>query len=305
MSFLQINNPDGTSGVKRPFRLSDIQDIWNGIKSLFKAISGQQFRIISGFDLANGTYTSGTVWYNNELYEYDSTQYPITRTTAKVSFGSVAQDDRVWEGGDTLPFSSRFVCGGDGYNGAVEFTDFVANIEKYKSYLGGKSVTNDKLADKCVSDDKLADNCVTLRTLASPVRLLRISGEEYEIDVTNVSSDYVVINIYEDLVDLQNSIIRPVRLIGTPPTSFRGVNLNTGDYSGFAPSILPLLIRNSLGVSVPVCLSGGDETAIVAGSQVSLPDRYSLTCTFTAYSQPNIAGVRLLPIGYTILGAII
>lgn len=151
MAFLQINNPDGTSGIKRPFRLSDLQDIWNGIKSLFRALSGQQFRIISGFDLVGGVYTSGTVWYSGELYEYDSTTYPITPNTTKVSFGTATQDYRVWQGGDTRPFASRFICGGDDYSGVAEFTNFVANIEKYKSYLGDGSVTTEKLEDSCVN----------------------------------------------------------------------------------------------------------------------------------------------------------
>lgn len=152
MSFLQINNPDGMSGIKRPFRLSDIQDIWNGIKSLFKAISGQQFRIISGFDLGyDGVYTSGTVWYGGELYEYDSATYPITPSTTRVAFARVAQDERVWEDGDTLPFSYKYICGGDALNGATVFTYFVENIEKYKSYLGNKSVTTEKLEDSCVN----------------------------------------------------------------------------------------------------------------------------------------------------------
>lgn len=161
MSFLKINNPDGTSGIKRPFRLSDIQDIWNGIKSLFKAISGQSFRIISGFDLENGVYTSGTVWYNGELYEYDKSAYPITSDTARVAFARVSsQDDRVWEDGDTLPFSYRYVCGGDTLSGGDGFTYFVENIEKYKSYLGDGSVTTAKLGDGSVTTEKLEDDCV-------------------------------------------------------------------------------------------------------------------------------------------------
>lgn len=156
MPFLQINNANPSE--KRPFRLSDIQDIWNGIKSLFQAISGQNFRIISGFDLENGTYTSGTVWYNGELYEYDRNAYPITESTTRVSFARVAQDNRTLGDGSIQPFSYKYVCGGDSLNSTVGFTYFVRDIEKYKSYLGNGSVTTEKLADKSVSYSKLAQN---------------------------------------------------------------------------------------------------------------------------------------------------
>ena len=165
MSFLQINSTDPS--VKRPFRLSDIQDIWDGIKSLFKAISGQSFRIISGFDLVSGTYSSGTVWYNGELYEYDSSQYPITPSTTRVAFTRIAQDNRTLEGGTIQPFSYKYICGGDTLNGVTTFTYFVANIEKYKSFLGAGSVTADKLATSSVTVDKIASNSVNATKIAN------------------------------------------------------------------------------------------------------------------------------------------
>jgi len=165
MAFLQINNPDGTSGVKRPFRLVDLQDVWNGIKSLFRALSGQDFRIISGFDLEDGVYTSGTVWYDGELYEYDKDTYPITPDTAIVSFGSVPQENRVWQGLTIRPFASRFICGGDGYSGTESFTkqEFVENIERFKSYLGDGSIATSKLADSSVTLSKLSGNAKSLQ----------------------------------------------------------------------------------------------------------------------------------------------
>lgn len=207
MAFLQINNPDGTSGIKRPFRLVDLQDVWNGIKSLFRALSGQDFRIISGFDLVGDVYTSGAVWYNGELYEYDSTTYPITPTTSKVSFGSTQQDYRVWQGGDTLPIASRFICGGDGYSGMEEFTnqEFVAKIEKFKSYLGDGSVTTSKLADSNVTLSKLSGNAKSLQESSgykslteSSVSIASLFDSEFRLPlilVGNSSPDIIELGI--------------------------------------------------------------------------------------------------------------
>jgi hypothetical protein len=164
MSFLQINS--ASPEQKRPFRLSDIQNIWDGIKSLFKAISGQDFRIISGFDLVNGVYTSGTVWYNGELYEYNRGTNPITPSTASVQFARIAQDNRTLQNGTIQPFSYKYVCGSN-ISAGESFTDFAANIEKYKTFLGTASVTAKYLASGSVITAKLADGAVTTAKIAS------------------------------------------------------------------------------------------------------------------------------------------
>ena len=179
MSFLQINNANPSE--KRPFRLSDIQDIWNGIKSLFKAIAGSGgFRIISGFDLIGDTYSSGTVWYNGELYEYDSAAYPITSSTTQVSFTRIAQDDRTLEGGEIQPFSYKCICGGESLNGEIVIDDFVTNIERCKTFLGKKSVTIDKMADSSVG----------LTQLELPQRIVPY-GQSFRIDAGGATFEYL------------------------------------------------------------------------------------------------------------------
>jgi hypothetical protein len=162
MSFLQINNANPSE--KRPFRLSDIQDIWNGIKSLFKAISGQQFRIISGFDLVtvNGLeqYSAGVVWYNGNLYEYDPALYGRITPYDDVFFSKGAIDNRTWEGGAIQPFAYKYVCGTNVVTDDVDrelipVDTFARHVERYKSFLGNGSVSTSKLADQSVTVAKI------------------------------------------------------------------------------------------------------------------------------------------------------
>lgn len=234
MAFLQINNPDGTSGIKRPFRLSDIQDIWNGIKSLFKAISGQSFRIISGFDLVGGTYSSGTVWYNGELYEYDSSLYPITTSTSRVAFAKIAQDDRVFEGGDTLPFSYKYVCGDSNVlDGEFILENFVSNIEKCKSFLGNESVTTSKLANKAVTLDKLDNSLVS--GVLNPYLVQKPAPYESSSTVT--------------LRELFTSNSASFATIAPATSSSWTCTIDTRVDSNGLPTIIPLRIRNKTGYS--------------------------------------------------------
>lgn len=192
MAFLEINNPEGTSAVKRPFRISDLQDLWSGITSLFKPIKGELFRIISGFNIEGVTYSPGAVYHEGKIYEYDGSK-PITTATSEVYFAKIAIDTRQFESGNSYPFAYKYVCGGSsfasdsGYVSQVASTSFRANISRYKSYLGVGSIATDKLEDGCVTTDKLEDDAVTLSKLAS-----NITGSGL---VNQVASDDVVLPV--------------------------------------------------------------------------------------------------------------
>lgn len=181
MSFLQINNANPSE--KRPFRLSDIQDIWDGITSLFKPIKGGLFRIISGFNLEGGTYSAGAVYYDGNIYEYDRSK-PITSSTSATYFAKIAVDARQFEGSTSHPFAYKYVCGGSsfasesGYVSQVSDTNFRINIPKYKSYLGTGSVTTEKLADGSITTNKLVPN----------IRPIISEGDRIEVS-TNTSYD--------------------------------------------------------------------------------------------------------------------
>lgn len=153
MSFFRLNEANPSS--KRPFRLKDLQDLWESICSLFNAVPNESFRIVSGFSLENGVYTKGVVFYEGQLYEYDGTS--ITPNTPSVEFVREPQDDRTIEGGDTQPFSYRYICRGVSVvSGNSTFDSFKNNIEEYKTYVGDSTITTQKIADAAVTNDKLS-----------------------------------------------------------------------------------------------------------------------------------------------------
>lgn len=259
MSFLQINNANPSE--KRPFRLSDIQDIWNGIKSLFKAISGQQFRIISGFDLVtvNGLeqYSAGVVWYNGNLYEYDPALYGRLTPYDDVFFSKVAIDNRTWEGGAIQPFAYKYVCGtnvvtDDVNRELVTANTFARHVETYKSFLGNGSVSTSKLADQSV-------------TVAKIDRAARVPIFDYEVSGIDVSGDisleqYVTaagLPILAIVADAPSSIEIDTATTEDSPAficaqvrNYRSTDTTVvfmgGDYSGLGPIVFPKHISNSV-----------------------------------------------------------
>lgn len=245
MSFLQINNTNPSE--KRPFRLSDIQDIWDGITSLFKPIKGEQFRIISGFNIEGTTYSAGAVYYNDKIYEYDGSK-PITTSTSTTYFAKIAVDSRQFEGGNSYPFAYKYVCGGSsfasesGYVTQVSFTYFRTNIPKYKSYLGVGSVTTDKIADASITRNKLAPN------------LAPIVADNSRIEVS-ANSTYNV----EDLI--ANGKVKTIVATNTSGTVVVQIEVRVPSSSyDTLPSLIYIPVATQASASINVQLKAADNT---------------------------------------------
>lgn len=267
MSFLQINNPNGTSGVKRPFRLSDIQDIWDGITSLFKPIKGELFRIISGFNLAGDTYSAGAVYYNGHIYEYDGSK-PITASTSATYFAKIAIATRQFEDGNSYPFAYKYVCGGSsfasesGFISQTGYEQFRVNIPKYKSYLGTGSVTTEKLADESVTSEKLANSSVGFSKIEPTQRQVYTGDSDIEVldSSAYVALDYLVANA---------PVIRGVTMRGAATLKIRIDSDLQLDYP-----IIPIHVRNnntSSSVSVKLVLYVDGVARAESTSSVAIP----------------------------------
>ena len=253
MSFLQINN--ASPSEKRPFRLSDIQDIWDGIMSLFKPIKGESFRIISGFNIEGTTYSAGAVYHEGKIYEYDGSK-PITTATSTTYFAKIAVDTRQFEGGDSRPFAYKYVCGGSsfasdsGYVAQVASTVFRANIPKYKSYLGIGSVTTDKIADASITRDKLAPN------------LAPIVADNSRIEVS-ANSTYNV----EDLI--ANGKVKTIVATNTSGTVIVQIEVRVASSSyNTLPSLIyiPVATQASASINVQLKAAGNTVKAYSLGS---------------------------------------
>lgn len=178
MSILRINSAN--PGVKRPLKVEDLANLWEGIESALAQGTDGKPRIICGFDVNDyDEVEPGIIAFNGHLYMYDgelSLQVGFDVYAAELSTG----DTRVLGDGTTQIFSyARVITDNPDTPGAVLIgTASVENLEAWKAplaipgnsiltpMLANGSVTRPKLADESITGDKIADESITGSKLA-------------------------------------------------------------------------------------------------------------------------------------------
>lgn len=174
MSILKINSAN--PGVKRPLKVEDLANLWEGIESALAQGSDDAPRIICGFSTEDigDNLTPGIIAFNGHLYMYDANppiQVGSDIYAAELSTG----DTRVLGNGTTQIFSyARVITTSSTAPGAVLIGDVsVENLEAWKAplaipanfiltpMLANGSVTGPKLADESVTGDKIVDESIT------------------------------------------------------------------------------------------------------------------------------------------------
>ena len=163
MSILRINSAN--PGVKRPLKVEDLANLWEGIESALAQGTDGKPRIICGFDVNDyDEVEPGIIAFNGHLYMYDgelSLQVGFDVYAAELSTG----DTRVLGDGSTLLFSyARVITENPDSPGAVLIgTGSVENLEAWKAPLAipGNSILTPMLANGSVTEPKLADESVT------------------------------------------------------------------------------------------------------------------------------------------------
>lgn len=173
MSILRINSAN--PGVKRPLKVEDLANLWEGIESALAQGTDGKPRIICGFDVNDyDEMEPGIIAFNGHLYMYDANppvQVGFNIYAADISTG----DTRVLGDGTTQIFSyARVITTSSTAPGAVLIGEAtLENLEAWKAplaipgnsiltpMLANGSVTGPKLADESITGDKIADESLT------------------------------------------------------------------------------------------------------------------------------------------------
>lgn len=181
MSGIKTINPANPS-LKRPFRLSDLQNVWDGLTEALASEtlnSATPIKIVSGLHIIGGELTSGVIAYKGKLYYYEG------GTSGNDGFSegddmyvaTIDDDDRTLSTGIVQPFYINNVIRNSKVNsGAIRIltnvTETVLSLFRYIPYVNGgaivnNTITREKLVSGSVTTDKIAGEAVTTDKLES------------------------------------------------------------------------------------------------------------------------------------------
>lgn len=168
MSILKINSAN--PGVKRPLKVEDLANLWEGIESALAQGTDGKPRIICGFDVNDyDEMEPGIIAFNGHLYMYDASsniQVGSDIYAAEISTG----DTRVLGDGTTQIFSyARVITTSSTAPGAVLIGEAtLENLEAWKAPLAipGSFILTNMIRDLAITASKLANDAVTGRAIA-------------------------------------------------------------------------------------------------------------------------------------------
>lgn len=136
---------DVLPGIKRPFRLQDIEFVWEGLNSALASSVGSTPRILSGFNIkADNNLSAGVIAFNGQLYMHPDTDGYRIPLDSEVYAGSApsADDMRAFADGtvqnmywyDVLSTNKTIA---EGVEGVLVGAFTKANIEAWSAFGGG------------------------------------------------------------------------------------------------------------------------------------------------------------------------
>lgn len=269
-NILTLNSANPGKG--RPLRLSDLQDLWAAIGSLFVAGPQQSTPVILwGFHpQADNTFSAGALSYGGQLYYYPASTSDKISVGGNVYVDTVPSGDvRVIEGGTSQQFSSyNIVTGKESDTSTFLFSIPIAeSVEVFRcammmtqggipaSMLKPRSIAGPQIANGAISGTQIANGAVSDAQLSQPHKRIGWARLTLSLGTSTVPLSTIV-----SAGGIDNSVeVSSVRLAANVSL---GINLD-GDFPNF-PDIIPLSFHVSSG-SATVTLNFSQPVASPTG----------------------------------------
>lgn len=321
MSGIKTINP-ANPGLKRPFRLSDLQNVWDGLTEALASetiSSATPIKIVSGLHMSGGILTPGVIAYKGKLYYYEG----VTSDNGGFSEGddmyvaTIDDDDRTLSTGLVQPFYINNVIRNSRVNSGTiriltNVTETILSLFRYIPYVNGgaivnNTITREKLVSGSVTTDKIAGEAVTTDKIESAA----VTTDK--IAEAAVTADKIA-NGAVGNAQIADGSVTPVKCNAAPFVR-SGVTLFTGSCNinvtglfivtltagrtniTFGPKIqgvVHVIARNTTSQAITVHLYG--PTAVANFGEFSVPagTQYAITTRFTTGTPNTVIEVKKL-----------
>lgn len=294
-NFLTLNSAN--PALKRPLRVSDLQNIYDAIKAVVPQ-SSLTPKILWGMSLDDdGFIQAGAVSFKGEVYTWD----PVAQNdqlqiggaiyAAKIASGDV----RTMEGGTQQEFSYKNIltskASGEQLSGNVSPEDIT---EWQMPYIPALGITNDMIASNTITNSEIAHGTISQITLSkelAPCKLVQSRQYNITAEITNISLDAIC--TWQNSGYWRSSMLMVATVLNQAPT----INIVGAFEGNIAPDEVKVMIL-SAGLSTsgatigfvsyrPQRTTDSDQTRKVTKTVTfTKPNNESVVATFSKTDPP-------------------
>lgn len=294
-NFLTLNSAN--PALKRPLRVSDLQNIYDAIKAVVPQ-SSLTPKILWGMSLDDdGFIQAGAVSFKGEVYTWD----PVAQNdqlqigdaiyAAKIASGDV----RTMEGGTQQEFSYKNIltskASGEQLSGNVSLEDIT---EWQMPYIPALGITNDMIAPNTITNSEIAHGTISQITLSkelAPCKLVQSRRYNITAGTTNISLDAIC--TWQNTGYWRSSMLMVATALNQAPT----INIVGAFEGNIAPNEVKVIIHSAglptTGATIgfvsyrPQRTTDSDQTRKVTKTVTfTKPNNESVVATFSKTDPP-------------------
>lgn len=242
-NFLTLNSAN--PALKRPLRVSDLQNIYDAIKAVVPQ-SSLTPKILWGMSLDDdGFIQAGAVSFKGEVYTWD----PVAQNdqlqigdaiyAAKIASGDV----RTMGGGTQQEFSYKNIltskASGEQLSGNVSPEDIT---EWQMPYIPALGITNDMIAPNTITNSEIAHGTISQITLSkelAPCKLVQSRQYNITAKITNISLDAIC--TWQNSGYWRSSMLMVATALNQAPT----INIVGAFEGNIAPNEVKVIIHSA------------------------------------------------------------
>lgn len=294
-NFLTLNSAN--PALKRPLRVSDLQNIYDAIKAVVPQ-SSLTPKILWGMSLDDdGFIQAGAVSFKGEVYTWD----PVAQNdqlqigdaiyAAKIASGDV----RTMERGTQQEFSYKNIltskASGEQLSGNVSLEDIT---EWQMPYIPALGITNDMIAPNTITNSEIAHGTISQITLSkelAPCKLVQSRQYNITAKTTNISLDAIC--TWQNTGYWRSSMLMVATALNQAPT----INIVGAFEGNIAPNEVKVIIHSAglptTGATIgfvsyrPQRTTDSDQTRKVTKTVTfTKPNNESVVATFSKTDPP-------------------